>query len=111
MKTLIASALIATAALAGAASAQVPAGAAGAIAHFNQDFSTQDQRIAFTGKGGNVTVSTRNGTQGAAIEQFNATVDSPSDRISVGNATLVSGQPSVAQDIFARILEEGRDDD
>ncbi|MEO0860509.1 MAG: hypothetical protein AAFY65_07840, partial [Pseudomonadota bacterium] len=93
------------------ASAQVPGGAAGAIAHFNQDFSTQDQSVAYKGDSNGVTVSTRNGTQGAAIEQFNANVDSPSDRISVDNATLVSGKPSVAQDIFARIKEEGLDDD
>ncbi|MEO0860005.1 MAG: hypothetical protein AAFY65_05280 [Pseudomonadota bacterium] len=111
MKTLITSALVATAVLAGAASAQVPGGAAGAIAHFNQDFSTQDQRIVKKGNGANVTVSTRSGAQGAAFDQFNANVDSPSDRVTVGSVTLVSGAPTRAEEIFARIKEEGLDDD
>ncbi|MEL6586036.1 MAG: hypothetical protein AAFY65_00975 [Pseudomonadota bacterium] len=100
MKTLIASALIASAALAGAASAQVPGGAAGAIAHFNQDFSTQDQRISFGApSNGKAVVSSRGSLVSA---------NTPGARVTV---TVKSEAPSRSDVIFDRIREEGLDDD
>jgi hypothetical protein len=108
MKTLISSALIALAAAAPVAAQQVAPGAAGAIAHFNQDFSTQDGRIdldhvALDG----VAVSSRSGALGSVFERFNADFSTQDGIRGQNGATLISGTPAYAADIHAAIRAEG----
>jgi hypothetical protein len=109
MKTLLASALIATAALTGAASAQqVAPGAAGAIAHFNQDFDTRAEMRAVPA-GDSVTVSTRSGVNGTAYEILNQSADTASELRGTEGATLVSGTPAFGAEIFERLAAESAD--
>ncbi|WP_179379444.1 hypothetical protein [Jannaschia marina] len=103
MKTLIASALVATAALAAPAAAQVAQGPAAAIAHFNADFDTQDGIRVLKSDGNGVTVSTRSG---AAFGLFNGQADSQDGVRGLNGATAYSGAPSVGGDIFDRIRAE-----
>ncbi|GIT92462.1 hypothetical protein JANAI62_29200 [Jannaschia pagri] len=110
MKTLILSAIVAAASIAGAASAQVPAGAAGAIAYFNQDIDRANDRSRLPSGDATVTVSTRSGSLGEAFAIFNATEDNANDRRGLNGATVV-GKNTIATDIFARFAEESRDDD
>ncbi|WP_179379088.1 hypothetical protein [Jannaschia marina] len=106
MKTLIASALLATAALAAPAAAQVASGSAAAIAHFNADFDTQDGVRVLKAGGNGVTVSTRSGGTGVAFGHFNGQADSQDGIRGLNGATAYSGAPSVGGDIFDRIRAE-----
>ncbi|MEM9796102.1 MAG: hypothetical protein AAF919_06415 [Pseudomonadota bacterium] len=113
MKTLIASALIAAAAVAGTAQAQqISTGAAAAIAHFNGDHDTQDNRIALSALSETGTsVSTRSGQLSGAFGRFNADHDTQDNIRGQQGATLVSGVPGVAQSIFDAIRAESLEDE
>ena len=112
MKTLIAAALVALAA-APVAAQQVGSGAAAAIAHFNQDFDSQDGRVSLAAAnlGAGVTVSTRGGALGGVFDRFNADFDGQDDVRGQTGATVISGNPAVAADLHARIRAEGREDE
>lgn len=111
MKTLIASAIVAAAALTAPAFAEVGAGSAAAIAHFNQDFDTQDGIRVLKSGGNGTTVSTRSGQSLTAFGIFNANADTQDGIRGLNGATSFSGQPSVASDIFARIRAESQTDE
>ena len=110
MKTLIASALVATAALTGVASAQVGTGSAAALAHFNQDYDAGD-RLVLNGEDNGVQVSTRSGIVGDVFDRFNAQADSQDDVFGLNGATLVSGTPAYGAGIFADIAAESAEDE
>ncbi|WP_371154828.1 hypothetical protein [Jannaschia sp. 2305UL9-9] len=112
MKTLLISALIASAALTGAASAQVGAGAAAAAAHFNQDIDSNNEQVAIdAAEFDGVTVSTRSGAVGEAFTHFNADYDSNNDLRGLNGATVVDANAAYGADIFARIDAESQDDE
>lgn len=112
MKTLIISAIVASAALTGAASAQVGAGANAAIAHFNSDIDSLGDRVNVNAIGfDGTTVSTRSGDLGSVYGQFNADFDSTGDLRGLNGATLVGGQPAFGADILDRIKAEGLEDE
>ena len=105
-RTLILTALVA--ALAAPAIAQSPREIAFEI--FNQSVeSASDIRQLPSGDAA-VTVSTR-GTSAlaTAFEVFNDSVDSASDLRGLTSATLVSGTPAHAADIFAALRAESRE--
>lgn len=106
MKTLIATALIATLPGLAAADAIAP-GAAGAIAHFNQSLEGGD-RIARVAETDGVTVSSRSGGLGTAFAIFNADADSQDGRRGQQGATLIGGAAVNAQAdaIFERLRLE-----
>ncbi|KIT16949.1 hypothetical protein jaqu_14480 [Jannaschia aquimarina] len=112
MKTLIASALAASALVAALpAAAQVPAGPAGAIAHFNQDIDTANDRASLDiVRGETVTVSSRSGSVAQAIAHFNADLDA-GDRVPLTGGTVVSGSPTYGAEIFANIRAESLEDE
>ena len=112
MKTLLICALVASAALTGAASAQVGSGAAAAVMHFNadQDMTSEIRRIPADGFDG-TTVSTRSGNLGKAFDVRNASVDSTGELRGLNGATLISGEPAYAADIFARIKAESAENE
>ena len=101
MKTL---AIIAT--VAATLSAPAFADTSAAIAHFNADKDSSGDLVMAQLVDERVTVSTRSGNFGQAVAIFNGSKDSQADLIG-GNATLVSGSPAVAADVFARIKAEG----
>ncbi|ABD52954.1 hypothetical protein [Jannaschia sp. CCS1] len=101
-----------------AASIAAPAAAqststAFAIAHFNM--SAERQSDIIPQPSGNLTtsvVSTRgNGALAEAFQMFNQTADNPGELRGVNQATVVSSASSArAQDIFARLRAESRED-
>jgi hypothetical protein len=102
MKTMIATALIATAAITGAASAQqVTPGALGAIAHFNE--SREGGDVISLKAASNGSVSTRASASGLAYERFNLDADSQDGIRGTQGATVVSNSPVFGSDIFAAI--------
>ena len=114
MKILLASALLATAALSVPAAAQeVVPGAAAAIAHFNQDADSQDDRVSIpAGAFDGVRVSTRSGTDlGGVFARFNQDADSQDGVRGQLGATVVSGAPLAAGDILDRIRSESLEDE
>ncbi|MFO6463704.1 hypothetical protein ACK8OR_04865 [Jannaschia sp. KMU-145] len=108
MKTLIASALVAAAAFAAPATAQVGAGTAAAIAiaHFNQSHDTQDNRTALRGGVSNTFVSTRSASSDRAYAIFNAQADNVNALRGLYGQAGVSGTPAYGAEIFARIQAE-----
>lgn len=103
-RTLIASALLAALAVPAAADVNF------AINHFNQDKDSLSQVVPLVGADETITsVSTRNGALGQAVDIFNASQDSTSNRITAGSATVVSGTPAYGADIFAAL--RAADDD
>ncbi|WP_298433246.1 hypothetical protein [uncultured Jannaschia sp.] len=106
MKTLIASALVAAAAFAAPATAQVGSGTAAAIAHFNQSHDTQDNRIALRGGVSNTFVSTRSASSDRAYAIFNAQADNVNALRGLYGQAGVSGTPAYGAEIFARIQAE-----
>lgn len=111
MKTLIISALVASAALTGAASAQVGSGAAAAIAHFNQDIDSVNDKRTVPTTDGLTTVSTRSGALSVAYEILNGSQDSQADKRGLNGATLVSGEPAFGAEIFERLRAESLEDE
>ncbi|PWJ18037.1 hypothetical protein [Jannaschia seohaensis] len=104
MKTLV-SALVAVAALTGAASAtQVESGLHGAIAHFNQDRKTSEH-ISVPGPDV-VSISARAHSHEPVFAQFNAEADGQDDRRGTVGVTFVPGTPTLAVEIFERIGAE-----
>lgn len=106
MKTLISAALIATTSVAAlpALAQQVPAGPAGAIAHFNQSIDSRNEKTTLQVNGESVTPSTRQGDLGDVYARFNASLDRRNDK--VRNVTVVSGEPTHGVDIFRQIDAE-----
>ncbi|WP_371153635.1 hypothetical protein [Jannaschia sp. 2305UL9-9] len=113
MKTLIASALIATAGLSGAATAQtVNAGPLAAIQHFNQDIDSKNERATpVGGVAGDSTASSRSGSFDEAYRQFNQDADNRNELRGVNGSTTVQSQATYGSDIFARIDAESREND
>lgn len=111
MKTIIISALIASASLTGAASAGVGSGAAAAAAFFNQDIDTANNRANLNEGTDRVVVSTRNGILGGVFERFNADYDTQDDVRGLVGATVVPGAAAYGSDIFAQIKAEGLQDE
>lgn len=111
MKTLILSAALVAAAFAAPATAQVTAGSAAAIAHFNQDADGQDDRRLLKSDDTGVTVSTRSGNSGFAFDLFNAQADSQDGIRGLNGATSYGGQPTIAADIFADIRAASAEDE
>ncbi|UWQ17122.1 hypothetical protein [Jannaschia sp. M317] len=112
MKTLIISALVASAALTGAASAQVGSGAAAAIAHFNQDVNVANDAVSLINLDGDrVVVSSRSGGLGAVFALFNSDADVANDFTGQNGATLVATTPAYNADIFAEIERQRELDD
>ncbi len=117
MKTLISSALIVTALVAGApASAQqITPGIEGAANHFNQDFDTQDNRILVQvgWRHNKARVSTR-GNNLSAQERFNQDFDGQDNvrvtRSNRGN-NFNRGQRRTAAQIFADIRRQNAEDE
>ncbi len=103
MKTLLTAAAV-TLALGAPVSADPMAAA---MAHFNQDLAPS-QRIATPQPGDVITISTRSGVKGEAFAQFNQG-RTGNDVIRSESASVWSGEPSVAQDIFATIAAESDD--
>lgn len=107
MKTLLIAA--AAALIVAPAFAQVPAGTLGAIAHFNQDATSQDERTIVTeGTAGGL--ATRAGLSEAQI-RFNMDKDSANDRRRVTGASVVSGELTHGQAIFAQIQAASAEDE
>ena len=108
MKTLASAALIALAAVAAPAAAQqVAPGAAAAIAHFNQDFDSQDGRISLRAANlRGVSVSTRGGQLGGVFARFNSDFDGQDNVRGQQGATVIAGRPAFGADIHARIRAE-----
>jgi hypothetical protein len=105
MKTLIASALVATIAAAGAVSAQqVPAGALGAIAHFNE--SRQGGDVVSVRAASDNLGSTRGTVPTAVFARFNADADSQDGVTGLDGATVYGATPAYGADIFDRIRAE-----
>ena len=110
-------ALLAAAALAPAPAAaqQVPAGALGAIAHFNGDHDTQANRVILApGRAGAVGggLSTRSGGFSSAQARFNLDFDTQDGVRRTDGGTVVSGRASgPAAAIFARIARESAEDE
>lgn len=113
MKTLIASALIATATLTGAANAQaVNAGPQAAIAHFNLDKDSTNNRVTLAGVfAGETVVSSRSGVVGEVFDHFNADYDTQADMRGAYDATLVSSTTAYGSDIFAQIRAASAEDE
>jgi len=111
MTTLSASALIAVAALTVPATAQVAPGAAAAIAHFNQDADSQDDRRSLRNVGSTTFVSTRSGNFEAVYDRFNAAYDSQDNVRGQVGVTLISNQPSIGADIFDAIRRANAEDE
>ena len=107
MKTLAIAAAALLVALPAAAQ-QVPGGAAGAIAHFNQSKVNSEEVVLVAGK--DVGLSSRSGASEAQA-RFNATYDSTDDIRRTSGATVVGGQVSRSQEIFARIRAESAMDE
>ena len=112
MKTFIAPAAIAllAAVAAPAAAQQVSSGALGAIAHFNQDHDSQDDRVVIV-PGSGVGLSTRSGAFSEAQARFNLDFDGQDDLRRTSGGTIVSGAPDRAQTIFARIAAESAENE
>ncbi|CUH40693.1 hypothetical protein JSE7799_03428 [Jannaschia seosinensis] len=108
MKTIVASALIAAAALAGLpATAQVAAGPAGAIAHFNLDRTNSEDLRLPEGRTAGTVVSTRSESVRAAVyDHFNGDADSSADLRGLNGATAFDATPAVGVDIVDRIRRE-----
>ncbi len=111
MTRILATALLAALALTGTASAQVGAGPAAAIAHFNQDADSQDGRRLIRAGTDAVSVSSRSGALGDVFARFNADHDGQDDVRGLDGATLVQGSPAHAADIFARVRAESAGDE
>jgi hypothetical protein len=110
MKTLIASALLASLAAVGVASANpVATGPLAAIAHFNMD-REGGNRIE-TRTLDTVSVSTRADVAGAAYARFNRDADSQDGIRGTQGATLVSGSPAFGADVFAAIRAANAEND
>jgi len=107
--TITAIALAATAALSAPATAQVAPGALGAIAHFNQDFDTANQRVTIA-SGSGVDFSTRTGVS-LAQARFNADFDGQDNVRKVSGGTSFGGDASRAQSVFARIAAESAENE
>lgn len=108
MKTLII-ALAAATAFAAPALAQIDAGPAAAIAHFNQDHDTQDGRRIFNGATSGVTVSTRSGDLSSVYARFNADAESQDEITGLTGATAYSGSPAFGAAIFQALTEAAAD--
>ncbi len=99
MKTVIASALVAAAALTAApvAAQQVSTGAASAIAHFNQDHDSQDNRVALdvASVDAGVDISTRSDNATSfAFARFNQDADTQDGIRGVNGATTFNASPA-----------------
>ncbi|CTQ34267.1 hypothetical protein [Jannaschia rubra] len=107
MKTTISAALIALLA-APAVAAGVPAGPAGAIAHFNQDVSNPNHQVSLAAADlSRTVVSTRRaGTQEEAYAHFNSDAQTLNDLRGLQGATAYGYAPSVGADTFAVIRAE-----
>ncbi|KIT16605.1 hypothetical protein [Jannaschia aquimarina] len=105
MKTILTIPALALVLAGPVAAQQVAPGAAGAIAHFNQDRSGNDV-ISLDGLDGQpVAVSTRSGLKAEVFAHFNQDLTG-NEVIRVDNATLYSGQPTYGADIFEAIRAE-----
>lgn len=111
MKTLIAAALIASAALSAVpASAQVASGAAAAIAHFNRDLVPAERVVASASSG--AVASTRSTASGRVQARFNADYDGQDDVRGQRRATVTSGRHApAAAAIFASIAAAQAEDE
>lgn len=110
MKTLILS-IVAASAFAAPALAQVAQGPAAAIAHFNQDFDSQDNIRVFNDTSTGVTVSTRSGDLSGVYALFNAQADSQDDIRGLNGATAYGGSPAFGSALFDRIKQESAEDE
>ncbi|SDY83824.1 hypothetical protein SAMN05444004_103271 [Jannaschia faecimaris] len=109
MKTLIVSAICAVLTTPGFAG--IAAGPAAAIAHFNQDFDTQDDaRMLMPGDIG-VAISTQSGLNRKIYNHFNADFDSEDNVRGLNGATYFSRQPTHGADIFGEIREAQDEDE
>jgi hypothetical protein len=114
MKTLFSSALIALAAVATlpAAAQQVAPGAAGAIAHFNQDIDSRNEQVRLPSSETSIRTTTRaNRAFTFALAHFNQDVDSRNDLRGLNGTTVYPGTPAYGQDIFAQIAAESAGDE
>lgn len=83
-----------------------------AIAHFNQSAERASDIVTLPNGENSQRVSTRgNGRLADAFAMFNQSVDSTGDLRGLNGATIVSGTPQHAQDIFARLRAESREDE
>ena len=98
-----------------AAAQQVSAGALGAIAHFNGDHDSQDDRVILAPSRAGVVaggLSTRSGGFNAAQARFNRDFDGQSDVRRTDGGTVVSGRASGrAGALFARIARESAENE
>ncbi|WP_179379439.1 hypothetical protein [Jannaschia marina] len=109
IKAIAASTLVALS-LAAPATADVAAGSAAAIAHFNQTADSQDGvRVLKTGAG--AAVSTRSGQNLEAYRVFNRNADSQDGIRGLNGATLYDGTPSRAAAIFSDIAAASAEDE
>ena len=72
-----------------------------AIQHFNASQDSASDRIVFNGNDNTVSVSTRSGLWSDVFGKFNASKDSAGDLRGLNGATVVSGGPTYAADVFA----------
>lgn len=111
MKTVFASALIAVAALAVPATAEVASGSAAAVAHFNQDYDSQDNRRTLRNVDNSTFVSTRSGNLDVVYGKFNADYDGQDNVRGQNGVTVISNQPSYGAGIFADIRRANAEDE
>ena len=110
MKAIIASALVAATAFAGAASAQqVAPGALGAIAHFNE--SRQGGDVVSIRAASDAAISTRSDAATGAFARFNADADSQDGIRGVNGGTLYNNAPAYGADIFASLNAASLEDE
>lgn len=82
-----------------------------AIAQFNQSAETRSDIITLPTGNNTTQVSTRGMTPLAdAFAQFNQSANNPGELRGLTSATVVSGTPAYASDIFARLAAESRED-
>lgn len=100
-----------------AASIAAPAAAqssstAFAIAHFNQSVERTSDIVMLPSGANTTAVSTGGaGSLSTAFNILNQSIDSTGDLRGLNGATVVSGTPAHAQDIFARLRAASREDE
>ncbi|CUH40310.1 hypothetical protein JSE7799_03042 [Jannaschia seosinensis] len=113
MKRIVTSALFSVAIFASLpATAEIPAGSAGAIAHFNLDRTNSEVLKPPTGRAAGTVVSTRtNGVRAAVYDHFNADADSMNDLRGLREVTAFGSTPAIATYIVRRLRTESAGDE
>ncbi|WP_281825678.1 hypothetical protein [Jannaschia rubra] len=110
MKTFLAAALLALGTL--PATAGIATGPAAAIAHFNMDADSQEDRITPVAVDASAAMaSTRAARTLAVQDHFNRDADTANGHRGLNGTTSVAGAPAHGADIFARIRAAQAEDE